>query len=377
MKSRSVTSDPEGRFIPKPRASVAAIPAYTPGEASVADFARVIKLSSNESPLGTSAKARAAFAAKALELQRYPDPGAAALREAIARKYSLRAGRVVCGCGSEELLHLAARAYAEGGNTVVASQYGFMGHRIAALAAGANLVTVPENNYCVDFGRMSAAVNERTTVVYVANPANPTGTVVSGKVIREFHKRLPPSVLLVIDAAYAEFAAEVPEYESGLELVQEGARNVLVTRTFSKMYGLAGLRIGWGYAAPEIIDPIERVRPAFNANSVAQATAIAALEDDEFVERSLTVNQQGLVQLRQGLERLNIYTTRSVCNFVLARFPGGSSQAAAAFLALKQRGVIVRPVDGYGLADCLRISVGMPEDNAAVIEGLREFVGGL
>jgi histidinol-phosphate aminotransferase len=274
------------------------------------------------------------------------------------------------------LLHLAARAYAEGGNTIVASQYGFMGHRIAALAAGAKLVLVPERDYCVDFAAMSAAVNEQTTVVYVANPANPTGTVASGNVIRDFHAGLPASVLLVIDAAYAEFAGQMASYESGLALVRGAARNVLVTRTFSKMYGLAGLRIGWGYSAPNIIDAIERVRPAFNANSVAQAAALAALEDDGFVERSREVNRQGLLQLREALGKLNIYTTNSVCNFVLARFPRGRPQAAAAFLALKQRGVIVRPVDGYGLADCLRISVGTFEDNAAVIEGLQEFVRG-
>lgn len=359
---------------PQPRPGVMDIPLYVAGEDSVTGFARVIKLASNESPLDISSNALDAYAATASRLHRYPDATATALRRAIAQKFALESEQVVCACGSEEILHLVARVFAGPGDAVIASQYGFVVHRIAPLACGAKLVLVPERDYRVDLDAMASAVTRQTKMVYLANPGNPTGTVVSGAAVREFHSRLPPSVLLVIDAAYAEFAEGVHAYESGLALVKLGASNVLVTRTFSKMHGLAGLRIGWGYASREIIGLLNRVRPAFNANCVAQSAAIAVLEDDSFVRRSRSVNDEGLRQLSQGLAALGITTTESVCNFVLARFPGGAEQAAAAFGALKRRGIIVRPVGGYGLPDCLRISVGLAEDNAALLEGLRAFM---
>lgn len=359
---------------PQPRANVLTIPEYIPGEARVDGAQRVFKLSSNESPLGASPKARDAYVAVAAELHRYPDAAAMELREAIAQRYGLDAQRIVGGCGSEELLHLAARAYAGPGDTVVISQYAFVGHRIAALVAGAHLKVVTEQDYRVNLDAMAAAVDSRTTLVYVANPGNPTGTVVPASAIRDFHARLPPSVLLVIDAAYAEFVDGSDVYDSGISLLKRGAGNVLVTRTFSKMYGLAGLRIGWGYGTAAIASAISRVRPAFNTNAAAQAAALAALHDDEFVHRSREVNAQGLRQLQDGLRPLDIRTTDSVCNFVLARFPRGADEAAEAYQALKQRGVIVRPVAGYGLHDCLRISVGLPQENAAVISALKAFM---
>lgn len=359
---------------PRPRANIPSIPEYIPGEATASGVPRIFKLSSNESPLGPSPRARAACESLAPQLHRYPDASMLELRTALGAKYQLDSQRIVGGCGSEELLHLAARAYAGPGDTVVISQYAFVGHRIAALIAGAELKVVPERNFCVDLDAMAEAVDSRTTLVYLANPGNPTGTVVSGDALRKFHARLPRGVLLVVDAAYAEFVAGKDGYDSGISLLQQGANNVFVTRTFSKMYGLAGLRIGWGYGTAAIASAINRVRPAFNCNALAQAAALAALEDDEFVNESRTVNEQGLRQLREGLSSLGIRTTDSVCNFVLAQFPGGAAQAVSAFQALRQRGVIVRPVGGYGIPDCLRISVGLSEENAAVIEGLTSFM---
>jgi histidinol-phosphate aminotransferase len=368
------TADSAAKRWPAPRTSLQAIPAYVPGEAGAEGAGRVVKLSSNESPLGASPRARAAFERAALRLERYPDAGAAALRAALAQRHALAPEHIVCGCGSEELLHLAARAYAGPGDRVIVSRYGFIAHRIAALAAGAEVRSVEERDHHVDLEAIAAAIDAGTRLVYLANPANPTGTWIDAARVRAFHARLPPSVLLVLDAAYAEFLGGRDDYECGLSLVREGAGNVLVTRTFSKIYGLAALRIGWGGAAPAIVEALTRVRPAFNANAPAQAAAIAALTDEDFLARARAVNDRGLRELRIGLEALGIATVPSVCNFILARFPGGAPQADAAFEALRTRGVLVRPVAGYGLPDCLRITVGLPEDNRTLLDGLRELL---
>lgn len=358
----------------RPRRGVDEIPAYLPGEASVEGIANVVKLSSNESALGASPKAIEAYARAAGALQLYPDANGVALREAIAGKFGLKADNIVLGAGSEELLHLIARAFVDTDDEVVVSQYGFIGHRIAALSCGAIPVIVPEDDYSVDLDAILAAVNARTKIVYVANPGNPTGTIVSFADLRAFHRALPPSVLLVIDSAYAEFAEGFGDYDSGIALVQSGATNILVTRTFSKMHGLAALRIGWAYGADDVVGYVNRVRPAFNANAVAQLAAIAALGDDDFVARVRIVNDQGLRQLTEGLRGLGLVTTDSLCNFVLVRFPGGSAQAVAAYDTLKRHGIIVRPVGGYGLPDWLRISVGLPADNARLLQVLGDFI---
>lgn len=360
---------------PRARQGVERIPAYIPGEAPPGGTGRSVKLSSNESPLGCSPLAAAAFQAHAGALQLYPDAGAQALHEAIAGKFGLDPARVVTACGSEELLHLAARAFVDTGDEVVVSQYGFIGHHIAGLAAGGERIVVPERDYSVDLDAMAAAVGPRTKLVFIANPGNPTGTVLPAQAIADFHAGLPRRVVLVLDAAYAEFAELDPAYRCGLDLA-ETSDNVLVTRTFSKMYGLAGLRIGWGYGQASLIENINRVRPAFNANAVAQAVAIVALEDDDFVRRSRDLNSAGLVQLSEGLAKLGIAVTPSVCNFVLAHFGTETPGADALFEALRQRGVVVRPVKGYGLPDALRISVGLPEDNQFLLDELAVILAG-
>jgi len=363
------------KSFPEPRIGISSIPAYIPGEADVRGAARVVKLSSNESPLGASPLALAALRAITPSAHLYPDAHAAALRGALALKHGLNSEQIVCSCGSEELLHLVARAFVDTGDEVIVSEYGFISHQIAAMATGATLVKVPETRHHVDPDAMLAAVTESTKLVYIANPGNPTGTMLPFSAIREFHSALPASVVLVVDAAYAEFAEAADGYESGLALVNAGAANVLITRTFSKMYGLAALRIGWGYCSIEMAAHVNRVRPAFNANAFAQASAMAALDDDEFVCLSRRVNRDGLALLTQGMQALGLEVTPSVCNFILVHFPpAGGLTAMNVFEGLRKRGVIVRPVAGYGLPNSLRISIGTEEQNTACLQALQEVI---
>lgn len=358
----------------QPRSGVTAIMPYVPGEAQVDGVARVIKLSSNEAPLGPSPKAVEAYRAQASSLERYPDAGATLLRDALAARFGLSARQILCACGSEELLHLAARAYVDTGDEVIVSQYGFIAHLIATLGCGGTPVIVPERNFRVDVDGIIAAVTAKTKMIYLANPGNPTGTLLPLADIERLHAAIPSHVLLVLDAAYAEFADGIGGYGSGIELIRNGAPNVLVTRTFSKMHGLAGLRVGWAYAAPRIADLLNRVRPAFNVNSAAQVAAIAALDDDDHVRASRALNDAGLRQLIGGCRALGLGTTDSVANFILAHFPQGAAARANEYL--KTQGILVRPVGGYSLPDSLRISVGTAADNAAVLDALAAFLGG-
>lgn len=361
---------------PTPRAGIAAIPAYIPGEAKAEGASRVIKLSSNECPLGVSPKALEALRAVAPSAHLYPDAHAEALRFALADKYHLNFDQLLCGCGSEELLHLIARAFVDSGDEVMVSQYGFIGHHIAGMAAGGRLVTVPEVDYRVDLNGMLARVTDKTKLVYIANPGNPTGTMLSMADISAFHLSLPETTLLVLDAAYAEFAETSPQYGSGISLVHQGATNVVVTRTFSKMHGLAALRVGWAYGSKEVVSLVNRARPAFNTNAFGQAAAVAALGDDDFVNDVRLINDQGLKQLTRGLKRYGLAVTPSVCNFVLAHLLSDRLPAAKdLFEALRQAGVIVRPVGGYGLPNSLRVSVGTPEENAGMLSALEAVVG--
>lgn len=363
---------------PQPRKGVAEVPFYIPGEAVAEGVAHPVKLSSNESAGGVSPSALAVLHTLPSLAHLYPDAHAVELKSALARKHGLSADQIVCGCGSEELLHLIARAYVDAGDEAIVSQYGFVSHHIAPLANGGRLIKVPEKAFRVDLDAMLLAVTPKTKLVYVANPGNPTGTMLPFSAIRDFHAALPGSVVLVVDAAYAEFAEENEGYSAGIELVREGADNVMVTRTFSKMYGLAALRIGWAYCSPDIAGCLNRVRPAFNANAFAQQAATAALEDDAFVETNRRANQAGLETLTAGLERLNVDVTPSVCNFVLAHFERfGAGAAASVFEGMRRRGVIVRPVGGYGLPNSLRISVGTAADNQACLGALEAALAGL
>jgi histidinol-phosphate aminotransferase len=359
---------------PTPKPGVTDIAPYTPGKAKAEGFAHPVKLSSNENILGCSPAARAAFVAAADQLHLYPDGRANALRAAIARRYDLEPERLVFGCGTDEIFQLINQVFLEPGDNIVQGEYGFGAYAIGARACGGQVRVAPEHNLRIDVEALLAAVDARTRIVFVANPANPTGTWISAEEVRRLHAGLPPSVVLVLDGAYAEFATD-PRFDDGLALAREAA-NVIVTHTFSKLHGLATLRIGWAYAPAEIADAIDRIRLPFNTSIPAQAAALAALADTGFQARSLALVEQWRPWLAQQLGGLGLEVTPSATNFILIRFPSAPGQTAAeaeAFLAAN--GYLVRGVGGYGLPQHLRINVGLEEHNRALVELLARFLG--
>jgi histidinol-phosphate aminotransferase len=342
---------------PSPKPWIEAIHAYVPGKAKGADGRALIKLSANENPLGTSPAAIAAFA-EAGAAARYPDPDAAALREAIGALHGIDAGRIVCGTGSDELLNLAAQAYAGPDDEVLFSRFSFSVYDIAARRCGATPVEAPDRDYATDVDALLAAVTGRTRVVFVANPNNPTGTCLPRSEIARLHAGLPGDVLLVLDQAYAEYLAE-DEDDGGLELAATHA-NVLVTRTFSKIYGLAGERIGWATGAPELIASLNRIRGPFNVTNHGQAAATAALGDQDFVRRSREHNAMELARFEAAMAALGNHGIRPVpgkANFSLVLFEGALS-AETALSALAEGGYAVRHLPGQGLPHALRITIG-------------------
>lgn len=353
---------------PTPKSSILDIKPYRPGKASAPGFATPVKLSANENPLGASPAAREAYARAQTALHLYPDPRATALREAIAHKRGLDPTRIVFGTGSDELFAIACQAYLQPGDVMVQPQYAFAAWAIAARACGAVVRSAPERDYHVDVDAMLEAVDARTRVMFVANPANPTGTRIPSSEIRRLHTNLRSDVLLVLDGAYAEFDAESDELASYAD-----APNVLITRTFSKLYGLAALRLGWGYAAAPIIDALDRIRLPFNASSPAQAAALAALHDQDFVVMSLAYSLRVRAELSALLTSLGLNVFPACANFVTARF-AHASQAAAASNALAQKGVLVRELEPYGMPDCIRISLCAERDWPAVKAALVDVV---
>jgi histidinol-phosphate aminotransferase len=359
---------------PQPRPGVLAIDPYVPGKSSAPGVARVFKLSSNETPLGPSPKAIAAYKAVAEHLEDYPDGAATALREAIGRAFGLDPDRIVCGAGSDDLLNLIADAYLADGDEAIHTTHGFLIYPIATLGSGAKPVVAAEKSYTADVDTILAAVSERTKVVFLANPNNPTGTYVRFDEVRRLHSALPAHVLLVIDAAYAEYVRR-NDYEAGIELVAT-SENVVMCRTFSKIYGLAALRLGWLYGPAHVVDAINRIRGPFNINAAAQAAGIAAIEDTAHVERSRAHNDKWLAWLTQEIRRLGLEVTPSIANFVLIHFPetnGRTAEEADAFLT--KRGLILRRVKAYKLPNALRMSVGSEEANRLAVETLAEFLG--
>lgn len=358
---------------PVPRPGVQAIEAYVPGKAQAGAGVKVHKLSANENPLGASPRAIEAFRdAAALEL--YPDGASTKLRAAIGAAYGLDPARIVCGTGSDELLMLTALAFAGPGDEVLYSQYGFLVYRIAALAAGATPVIAPETNLTSDVDALLAAVTDKTRVVFLANPNNPTGTYLPFDEIKRLQKGLPPHVLLALDAAYAEYVRR-NDYEAGIELVATSP-NVVMLRTFSKIHGLAALRVGWMYGPAEVIDAINRIRGAFNVSAPGIAAAVAAIEDAAHVERAVAHNEEWLPRLTEQLTALGLTVTPSVTNFLLVHFPetpGKSAKDADAFLM--ERGLILRRVDSYGLPGALRLTIGTQEANELLVAALTEFMG--
>jgi histidinol-phosphate aminotransferase len=357
---------------PVPRPGVMAIEPYVAGKSALSGQSRVIKLSSNEGALGPSPRAMAAYGALAGELHRYPDGGAVALRAAIARRFGLDAARIVCGAGSDELIALLTKAYAGPGDEVLYSQYGFVMYPISTHAAGATPVAAPETGYRTDVDALLACATPRTRICFVANPNNPTGSHVSGAELRRLRDGLPAHTLLAIDAAYAEYVTR-NDYSAGLELV-ESCDNVVMLRTFSKIFALGGLRLGWAYAAAGIADVLNRVRGPFNVSAAAQAAGVAALEDLAFADAARAHNDIWLPWFRDELAALGIQTLPSVGNFVLARFPAGSKNAAAANAHLNADGIIPRMVGAYGLGDWIRFTIGTEPELRAVVASLAAFM---
>ncbi|MCB1334511.1 MAG: histidinol-phosphate transaminase [Roseivivax sp.] len=353
-----------------PQPGIMDIALYVSGESRVEGRSDVLKLSSNENPFGCSDAARAAFLRAAQDLHRYPNTDHAALRRAIGQVHGLDEGRIICGVGSDEVLQFICQAYVGVGDEVITTEHGFSMYPILARAVGAVPVTVPERERRVDVDAILGAVTDRTRLVFLANPANPTGTMLPEAELRRLAAGLPSGVLLVHDGAYTEFAGD---FDGGAALADDFA-NVIMTRTFSKIYGLGGLRIGWGYAAREIIDVLNRIRQPFNLSEAQMAAAEAAVRDRAFVARCQAENAKWRDWLRNALTQMGIGCDESYANFVLARF-ADADQAAACDAALKAEGIIVRRTGGYGLAECLRITVGDEAACRRVVHVIATFMG--
>ncbi len=371
----TVTPSASAPLRPEPRPGVLAIDTYVPGKSGRPGAGKIYKLSSNETPLGPSPAALAALHAATAKLETYPDGRATELRTAIAKRFGLDPERIVCGAGSDELLSLLAYAYCGPGGEGIYSEHGFLVYRIAILASGGTAVVAPERDLTTDVDAILARVTERTRIVYVTNPSNPTGTYLPFDEIRRLHAGLPRNVLLVIDGAYAEYV-RANDYTAGLELALE-AENVVMTRTFSKIYGLAAVRIGWMLAPAHVVDAVNRIRGPFNVSGPAIAAGTAAIADEAHMAAAAAHNAEWLPKLTDGARALGLTVTPSVANFVLIHFPdepGRSAEDADAFLT--ERGLITRRVAAYGLPNALRVTVASAEANTAFLAALGDFVRG-
>jgi histidinol-phosphate aminotransferase len=330
----------------------------------------IVKLASNENPFGVPESAQKAMTAAAAELGRYPDANAFDLKTALSQRYDVPMDWITLGNGSNDILEIAAHAFVERGQSIVYSQYSFAVYALATQGVGARHIVVPAKNHGHDLDAMAAAIEADTKLVFIANPNNPTGTFVSGAEIEAFLKKVPPHVVVVLDEAYNEFLKKEDQYESAAWVKQYP--NLLVSRTFSKAYGLAGLRVGFALAQPELTDLMNRIRQPFNVNSLAQAAAIAALNDNEFLDKSAANNTAGYQQFVEAFKEMGLEFVPSYGNFVLVRVGSDDAAGARINLALLKQGVIVRPVGNYGLPQWLRISIGLPQENAVLITALRK-----
>ena len=355
---------------PSPRPGILDITAYVAGGSSVAarPQGRLSRLASNESPLGPSPDAIEAYRQAATSLHRYPDGGAGALRADLAAHHRIDAAGIVCGNGSDELLALLAKCYAGPGDEVLISEFGFLIYPIATLAAGATPVIVAEHNLRADGAALAARAGAKTRLLYLANPNNPTGSYITAAELGELRARLPAETLLVVDAAYAEYVT-ADDYDAGFAMVEE-FDNVVITRTFSKLHGLAALRLGWAYCPPAVADVLNRVRGPFNVSAPAQAAARAALADRAHAEAARDHNARWLPWLADELSGLGLTVHPSVANFLLVEF----GDAGAAHAHLLTQGVITREMGGYGLPNALRIGIGLEEDMRAVVAACAQIV---
>lgn len=357
---------------PTPQPGILTIAPYVPGRSSAPGAKTVIKLSANESPLGASPKAIAAYGTLAEKLEIYPEGSSRELRAALGEVHGIDPEKIVVGAGSDEILHLLAQTYIGDGDEAVMSQYGFMVYPIVTQAAGGTPVIAPETDYRADIDALAGAVTERTKIVFLANPNNPTGSCLGAADLERLHAKLPGNVLLVIDSAYAEYVT-ASDYTAGIELV-ERADNVVMVRTFSKM-GLAGLRIGWLYGPEHVVDALNRIRGPFNLSTPAQAAAAAAARDTEFTQALGAHNAQWRDWLTENLQSNRLRVLPSQGNFILVLFPEEPGFTAAdANAALLAEGLVVREMGGYGIPEALRISIGSAEAMQAVADCLARFM---
>jgi histidinol-phosphate aminotransferase len=356
---------------PAPRPEILTIEPYVAGESELPGANRTVKLSSNEGAFGVPPAAQAAIVAAAAESYRYPDGGADRLRAALGKKWGLDPERIVCGAGSDDLLYQFCLSYGGPGRDIIMSAHGFSIYQIAGTYAGSRVIKVPERNLTADLDAMLAAVSGATRLIFLANPNNPTGSMVAAEEVARFRAALPPQVLLVLDSAYAEYVTH-PAYDAGIKLV-DATDNTVMTRTFSKIFGLGGMRIGWCYAPPAIVDVLNRVRGPFNVSVAAQAAAIAALAEPGWVEKGCAHNAEYRPRLAAGVEAVGLKVWPSEANFVLVDL-GTSQKANAADGFLRTSGIIVRKVGGYGLPQCLRVTVGTAEEVGLVVDAFAEFM---
>jgi histidinol-phosphate aminotransferase len=333
------------------------------------DEANIVKLASNENPFGVPESAKAAMAAAAAELGRYPDANGFELKAALAKRYDVPADWITLGNGSNDILEIAAHAFVQKGQAVVYAQYSFAVYALATQGVGARGIVVPAKNHGHDLEAMAAAIDADTRLVYIANPNNPTGTFIPAAEIEAFLAKVPASVVVVLDEAYNEYLEQKDQFES-TQWVRKYP-NLIVSRTFSKAYGLAGLRVGFAIAQPAVTDLMNRIRQPFNVNSLAQAAAIAALNDKAFLQKGFENNRAGYQQLTAAFDELGLEYVPSYGNFVLVKVGDDEGAGARVNVALLKQGVIVRPVGAYGLPQWLRISIGLPEENARFVEALK------
>ena len=354
----------------KAKPTIYEISPYVGGESKGADGQRIIKLSSNEGPFGPSPKAIEALKNMSADMHRYPDGGCTELRAALAVKNNIPAKNIVCGAGSDEIISILCHSYVGQGDEVIHSAHGFLMYAIYTKTSGGTPISVPEKNLRADIEAMANAVTDKTKIVFLANPNNPTGAYLKRDEVLALHAKLPKSVILVLDAAYAEYVDD-PDYTAGHDLVALHD-NIVVTRTFSKAYGLGGMRLGWGHCPDDIADVMNRARGPFNVSSSAQIAGLASLHDEGFLQRSIAHNKECREWTKGQLESLGLIVHPSAGNFLLVGF-GSAEKAESTRVALKEKGILIRQMGGYGLPECLRITIGTAEEMELTVQGIRDL----
>ena len=354
----------------KAKKSIYDITPYVGGEGEPAKGKRLIKLSSNEGPFGPPPMAVKAMQEAVQDMHRYPDGACAALRDALATKNKINAENIVCGAGSDEIISLLCQAYAGAGDEVLYSAHGFLMYAISAKASGATPVTAPEIELKADIAALADAVTDKTKIVFIANPNNPTGSYLKRDEVLALHAKLPEDVLLVLDAAYAEYVEDA-DYSAGHDLVEQ-YQNIVVTRTFSKIYGMGGVRLGWAHGPSHVIDVLNRIRGPFNVSIEAQAAGLGALQDEAFITKTLESNKKCRALTKTGFEDLGYKVYPSEGNFVLVEF-ASAEDAEAVRLYLKAEGIYVRQMPAYGLPECLRVTIGTEEEMTLVLEVMKAY----